>query len=72
MFFTSGITGLYWSLRARHDQSTMAGIDVNETMQTIQSTVPVTHLQPINCFVPASEANSKCVSRSAAILLSVS
>ena len=33
-------------------------------------TVPMSHLQPINCFVPASLANSKCVSRSAAILLS--
>ena len=33
-------------------------------------TVFMTHLQPINCFVPASQANSKCVSRSAAILLS--
>ena len=30
----------------------------------------MTHLQPINCFVPASQANSKCVSRNAAILLS--
>ena len=27
-----------------------------------KSTVPMTHLQPINCFVPASQANSKCVS----------
>ena len=35
-----------------------------------KSTVPMTHLQPINCFVPASQAYSKCVSRSAAILLS--
>jgi len=34
-----------------------------------QSTVPLTHLQPINGFVPASQAYSKCVSRSAAILL---
>ena len=33
-------------------------------------TVSMTHLQPINCFVPAAQANSKCVSRNAAILLS--
>ena len=35
-----------------------------------QFTVIMTHLQPINCFVPASQANIKCVSRNAAILLS--
>ena len=28
-------------------------------------TVSMIHLQPINCFVPASQANSKCVSRNA-------
>ena len=33
-------------------------------------TVFMTDLQPINCFVPASQENSKCVSRNAAILLS--
>ena len=29
----------------------------------------MTHLQPIKYFVPASQTNSKCVSRNAAILL---
>ena len=33
-------------------------------------TVFMTYLQPINSFGPASQANSKCVSRNAAILLS--
>ena len=35
-----------------------------------KSTVPMTNLQPIICFVPASQANSKFVSRNAAILFS--